>query len=446
MDRPVIVVASTDATPDVPADTNHGSSLPIEQEIGAVPRRRFRNGAFGAVLRLRDFRLLWIGEGVSLLGTHYQVVALSWLILQLTGSGLALGSVLMVAAISRALFVLLGGALTDYLSPRYMMLIANVVRGACAAVLTALVALDAVHMWHLYVLASIFGLMGALFQPAYLSMVPRLSPKELMPSANALLFATSQLTSAVAPLIAGYVMRWTGAAIAFGLDAASFFFAAMTIAGMRAGSMGGRDTEGDTRKVLRDIRAAVNWIWSDRTMRPVLFVVAGVNLFLAGPLSVGLPVLAHVWFSHDPAALGVLLSSLGSGAFLGILLAGTISQPRRRGWLTLGGLIYVGLLLATLGIIKNILLSATAAAMLGLTMGFIAVMFISWIQLSTQREMIGRMMSIIIFASVVLAPISHIIAGFIADLTPDLLFSLAGALMVVLALFGLLIRPLRTID
>ena len=113
----------------------------------------------------RNFRLLWMGEGISLLGDHIHFIALSWLTLQLTGSGLALGTVLMVGAIPRALFMLFGGVLSDRLSPRRIMIVSNISRGLLVTVIASIVFLDIVDLWHLYALSVAFGTADAFFHP-----------------------------------------------------------------------------------------------------------------------------------------------------------------------------------------------------------------------------------------------------------------------------------------
>lgn len=87
-------------------------------------------------LRDRDFRLLFGGETISVVGDHFHFVALAWLTLQLTGSGLALGTVLMTAAVPRAAFMLLGGALSDRFSPRSLMLSSNAIRVVVMAIIS----------------------------------------------------------------------------------------------------------------------------------------------------------------------------------------------------------------------------------------------------------------------------------------------------------------------
>ncbi|MDD3265270.1 MAG: MFS transporter, partial [Dehalococcoidales bacterium] len=111
-----------------------------------------------APLLKRDFRLLWMGEGISLFGGQFQVVALSWLTLQITGSGMALGTVLMVGAIPRAIFMLFGGALSDMLSPRRIMIASNLLRSVVVGMVALIVYLGTAELWHLYVFSVIFGI------------------------------------------------------------------------------------------------------------------------------------------------------------------------------------------------------------------------------------------------------------------------------------------------
>ena len=102
------------------------------EESGTEPAQPAqRSGRFAILgpLRLRDFRLVFGGESISLLGDQFHFVALAWLTLQLTGSGVALGTVLMAAAIPRAVFMLVGGAMSDRISPRSLMLASNAIRG-----------------------------------------------------------------------------------------------------------------------------------------------------------------------------------------------------------------------------------------------------------------------------------------------------------------------------
>src|SRR5438876_10478390 len=102
-------------------------------------------------LALRDFRLLFVGQAVSLLGDQFYLIALPWLVLQLTGSALALGTIMALASIPRAVFMLVGGAFVDRYSPRSVMIWSNFARFVLVALLSVLVLTNNTQMWMLYV-------------------------------------------------------------------------------------------------------------------------------------------------------------------------------------------------------------------------------------------------------------------------------------------------------
>ena len=165
------------------------------EELLAAPS--IHDGARGPALvqplRVRDYRLVFAGETISVLGDQFHFVALAWLALQLTGSGLALGTVLMTAAIPRAVFMLVGGAFSDRFSPRTLMLVSNLVRGAVVGVIAALVIGGSAELWHLYLLAAIFGIVDAFFYPALGTIVPMIVPERLLPPANAVMQGSTQV-------------------------------------------------------------------------------------------------------------------------------------------------------------------------------------------------------------------------------------------------------------
>ncbi len=192
-------------------------------------------------LRRRGFLLLWAGQAVSLAGDQFHYIALAWLTLQLTGSGLALGGVLTAATLARIAFSLLGGAVTDRLGPWRMMLAANVVRAVAVGVIAGLVLGHRIELPELYGLAIVYGAASAFFWPAQGTLVPILVERDRLASANALLQGTTQLATLVGPLSAGVAVAALGSGWAFAVDAGSFVFAALTLLGIEAGARGRPD-------------------------------------------------------------------------------------------------------------------------------------------------------------------------------------------------------------
>jgi MFS family permease len=150
---------------------------------------------------VRDFRLLWLGEAVSVLGDQFALIALPWLALVLTGSALALGSVLAIMAIPRALLMLIGGVSVDRLSPRRVMIGSNAVRLVAIGALGAVTLAGGVELWMLYAFALVFGVADAFFYPAQTSIVPELIDGDQLQRANGIVQGTAQASVLVGPVL-----------------------------------------------------------------------------------------------------------------------------------------------------------------------------------------------------------------------------------------------------
>src|ERR1700682_4256461 len=120
-----------------------------------------------------SFRKLWIATTLSLFGDFFSYVAMAWLVLQLTGSSLALGTVLVVQAVPRAVLMAVGGALADRISPRLTMLGSMGLRAVFVAPLAVLVLTGRVQMWEVYGIAVVVGIADAFFMPARSSLLPK---------------------------------------------------------------------------------------------------------------------------------------------------------------------------------------------------------------------------------------------------------------------------------
>jgi len=167
-----------------------------------------QNSPMKRVLSLRDFRLLFVGAGVSLLGDHFALIAIPWLVLQLTHDPLALGTVLALEGIPRAVFMLYGGAITDYLSPRLVMLIANITRFFLTAIMAFVVFAGVTQLWMLYVLGLLFGIVAGFSVPAETSIVPTLVEEQDLQAGNSIIMGITQLAGFVGPTFAGILIGW----------------------------------------------------------------------------------------------------------------------------------------------------------------------------------------------------------------------------------------------
>ncbi len=389
-------------------------------------------------LRDRDFRLLFGGETISVLGDQFHFVALAWLTLQLTGSGLALGTVLMTAAVPRAVFMLLGGALSDRFSPRSLMLSSNAIRAVVMAIIATLVLTGNAQLWQLYLLAGIFGVVDAFFYPAISTIMPMLVAERRLPAANALIQGSQQLSGLIGPALAGLLVAAVQTGPAFAIDAVSFTVAALALVLIRGGRRAATsDVERPAESVLQTIGSGLRYAWSDPAIRTLVVLTSALNLAFTGPISVGLAWLADNRFEGGSAAFGIILSAFGAGALLGAVVAGSVHRVPRLGVVVPGIAVLLGIGLGLIGVAPSVPVVLAIAAPMGLMVGFTNVQVIAWLQARVPDAMRGRVMSLVMLGSVALGPLSLAATGVLLDLgAASLTFAIAGAICVAAALAG----------
>ena len=407
----------------------------------------------------RDFRLLFAGSAISALGDQFTLVALPWLVLKLTGSPAALGLVLAAMALPRAAFMLIGGAVVDRLSPRRVLLWARAINAVLIGMLTLLVFAGAIRMPVVYALALGIGLSTAFAYPAGSALLPSLLPPQLLPSANALMMGARQLSLFVGPGLAGLVIG-AGAApatahgvvdagglgMAFAVDTASFLVSLASLLLIRQrDDVHARVTEGH---VLANVLGGLRAIWADLPLRAFMLYVAVVSVFVGGPLQVGLPVLADTRLDHGAASLGILMTANGGGMLVGGFLSGWVSRIARG---QLGLMILcidslAGLALAALAFDHSTVMGAALLATTGVLAGIAQIAVVSWIQRRVPPAMMGRTMSVLMFAFMGLGPLSAALAGSLLKLVSlPAMFAAAGLALTAIALTCMSSPALRAI-
>ena len=374
------------------------------------------------------FRKFWLGTSLSLFGDFFNYIAMAWLVLQLTGSSLALGAVLTVQAVPRALLMLVGGAIADRISARLTMSGSMALRVLCAAPLALLVLTNHVAMWEVYVLSAVFGIVGAFFYPAHGAVLPSILAREQLEPANAVMNITRQTSVIIGPAVAGLMVAAVGSGWAFATDAVCFAVGTLVILWLPA-SGGIAHAKGGGSGLVRQIRDGIGYAWSDTGIRVMLLMIAAVDFSAGGALEVGLPTLAHGRFDAGASGLGILFGAFGLGATAGAAVAGVVKRPTRMGWLIVAVCGWLGAGIVLTGLVPSLPPAATVMAISGIATGVINTYGVSWLQRRTDPTMQGRVMSLVMLASVGLVPISLAVSGAIAEVNPTLLFVIAGGLI-----------------
>ena len=400
---------------------------------------------------VRDFRLLWIGEAVSAVGDQFALIALPWLALVLTGSALALGSVLALMAVPRALLMLIGGVSVDRLSPRRVMLGSNAVRLVAVGALGAVVLAGVAELWMLYAFALVFGVADAFFFPAQTSIVPELVEPEQLQRANGIVQGTAQATVLVGPALAGVVIATAsagasaanaaGIGVALLVDGATFVASILTLWLIRPRAHVA-DAHGS---ILESIREGVRFVWSSHGLRVVILLSLSANLFIVGPFEVGMPFIAYARLPEGAAAFGIIMAAFGGGSLLGLVIGSVLPMPRpsRLGPTVMITLALAGLCVAALAAVNTTVVAALVTAVAGLNLGYGNLLGITWIQARIPPELMGRVMSLMITGSVGLVPVSMFVAGIAVQVDVDTTMLVAGFGMALMSVGSLLSPAVR---
>jgi MFS family permease len=395
-------------------------------------------------LATRHFRNWWIGNTVSLLGDQFYLVALPWLVLQLTGSSLVLGTILMVAAIPRAALMLVGGAATDRLSARYVLICATTARMFLVGVVTLLVWLHVIRLWHLYLLTFAFGVADAFALPAGPALVPTLVDASQLQPANALLGGSQVMTGMVGPAPAGLIIKFWGIASALFFDTLSFLAAIVALTKVPEPPKIPHPS-GTRPSMLHSIAEGLRSVRSDSALLFLMVIFATLNMCIAGPVVIGLAALAKFRFG-SAAAFGTFLSCFSGGMLAGMGLGGMVKKPRKRGLQFIAMGMLCGVELIGVGLYQRFWTIASLLGVMGVGAGFVNVQFTTWIQLRVERTMMGRVMSVLMFAAIGLIPVSYAIAGVVAQWSLPWLFAGAGAILVVTSVAATSAKAARELD
>jgi MFS family permease len=378
-------------------------------------------------LRNANYRSWLIGGSISLLGDQFYLVALPWIVLQLTASATVLGTIMMAGAVPRLLLMLVGGAISDRISARKIMMTTALVRAICVAVIGMLIWQDRLQLWELYALVVAFGVADAFAGPAQAAYVPFLVKREQLVAASSITQTTAQMSMIIGPVPAGFVIQMLGAASAFFADAISFLF----IIGALWKLPDPPTVQGARKGIWHAIIEGIVHVKRDAPLCTLMLLATVMNFCITGPVSIGLAYLSKQAF-NSPSAYGVMISAVAAGGLGGALLAG-IWKIRRRGVMFVLASSLLAILLGSIGLMHGAWSIAVVLFVMGTLAGLINVHIGAWIMQRIDDAVRGRVASVLMMASIGIAPVSLAVAGLMVAWSLPLMFLFAGGLMLAVA-------------
>ncbi len=387
-------------------------------------------------LKHRPFALLWSGQTISRLGDSFYRIALAWWVLEKTGSATAMGTVLILTQIPLLIFLII-------------------------SFIAIFSWLDVLEIWHIYVASLLFGFVEAFFFPAYQSVVPQITPPDMLTSANSLNGLSGRITGIVGPSIGAALVALGGTSLTFALDGLSFFISALFVFPLVRGNViaassveKAPETQGKPKSMKEAISQgigelrqgfnvimAIPWIWV------TILIYGFVNMSEASPRAVAMPFLIKDNLGADVSLLGIFGSVFSIGFIVGAVLLGQFKRLRRRGLMGYLTPLTQGVLLLFFGFKFPIPVLIGSMFVYGFTFSVFGLIWNNTLQEMVPHDMLGRVYSIDALGSFVFLPIGFALAGWATDLVgAPTVFLIGGASTMVLALIGLSHPAIRNLD
>ncbi|MGX7679309.1 MFS transporter [Jatrophihabitans sp. DSM 45814] len=368
----------------------------------------FGRDAFAA-LAIPNYRRYISGQAVSLIGTWMQSVAQAWLVLQLTGSGTALGLLVALQTLPVLLLGPYGGVVADRVDKRKLMMSLQSIMGLLALVLGSLTVTHQVHLWEVFVLACLLGMNNAFENPARQSFVLEMVGPADLRNAVTLNTVLANAARAVGPAVAGVIIALGGLGICFLLNAASF---AAVVFSLFTLDLSALQPSMPTRRSKGQLREGLTYVRRTPNLLAPLLMMALVGC-LAYEFQVVLPVVAKETFHGGPQTYGFITAAMGIGAVIGGVY---VAARGRTGLASLvNSAAIFALVLAGAAIAPNLWLEMVAIALVGaVSVGFLSKANTT-LQLESAPSMRGRVISLWTVAFLGSTPIGGPIAGAVSE-------------------------------
>jgi MFS family permease len=358
----------------------------------------------------RDYRLFWLGQLVSRVGTWMQSVAQSWLVLELTGSPLKLGLISALQFAPVLIFAFVGGVASDRMRKRRLIVATQVALMIQAALLALLAGSGHVEYWHVAILAAVYGVANSIDMPARQAYVVELVGKEDLMSAIALNSAVFNAARVVGPAVAGLLIAAWGVTTAFALNAISFVAVLVALLAMRTE---GAPAPRKPGSVVSEVAQGLQYATRTPPVALVLGLLLFVSLFVMN-FNVVVPLFARDVLAQGAHGFGLLMASLGAGAMLGALaVAGRQQRPSTTVVVAAAAIASIGV--ASLGFVRHFPLAAAVLVATGCAQIVFTSSVNSTIQLAVPDAMRGRMMSLYVVVFVGVTPFGAFVTGWLAE-------------------------------
>ena len=361
-------------------------------------------------LRLRDFRIYFLGQMVSITGTWMQNVAQAWLVYRLTESSFLLGFVAFAGLLPVLIFGLAGGVLADRYPRKTLMVAAQGIALLQAVTLAVLTLTGWVEVWHIIVLAFVLGIVHAFEMPTRHSFLAEIVPREQLANAIALNSSLFNLARSAGPAIAGWLVATSGEGVVFAINAGTFLLMLLGLWVIRMPAAPS-DRGGRRRGALAE---GLRYAAGHPRIRAALLLLASVSLLSTG-YSVLMPVFSKTVFAGGPTTLGMLLGAAGLGALVAALRLAYLSGRQQLDRQIGGAVMTAGVAMAAFAATAYLPLAMGLLAIVGFALTTLIASTNTLLQMLVTDTLRGRVMSLFSVLFIGANSLGNLLAGTVAD-------------------------------
>jgi MFS family permease len=361
-------------------------------------------------LRSRNYRLFFVGQLISLIGTWMQNIAQSWLVYRLTGSSFLLGSISFASQIPIFLLAFVGGTIADRYNRHKVVIATQSASMVLAMALSILTLTDTVRIWHIFVLSALLGIVNAFDMPTRQAFVVELVAKEDLINAIALNSSIFNGARVMGPAVAGILIAGIGEGWCFFANAVSYLAVIAGLLFMRLDARSGISRKGSA---VSNLLEGFNFVRSTRPIRALLLLL-GLLSIMGMPYSVLMPIFADKILHGGPPGLGILMGSTGLGALIGSVSLAAKSGTRGLGRMVAYASSGFGIGLILFSISRYFWLSAIFLVPVGMSFMVTTASTNTLIQTMVPDHLRGRVMATHVWMLLGMTPFGSFLAGAIA--------------------------------
>ena len=388
-------------------------------------------------------KFLFTGQVISQMGDSIYMMALMWLVLKLTGSKTAMGTVAALSYLPVLLFGLFGGVAADLYDRRKLMMAADVLRALAVLIIPITMMQGTVNLWVIYGATFTLAMGSTFFNPARDAIVPELVPQSELVRANSLVQVSGYMAMLLGPAVAaGLLVAGLDLMHLFTIDSATFAASFVAILLIRYRPV--QKKKASVGVAAAHLREIAKYVMKEKHRRFLLILTAVNNFFIMGPAVVGTPIFVKEILDQGVKEYAYIESALGLGMVLGAILINLVAKRTGKGKLLLLGMLFDGVTYAVLYFCGSLPLMGVLIAFHALGIPFIVVSRTALIQEWVPAEMQGRVFALVGMAVVGTTAISCGAVGVLSEYVPvNVIFGVFGTVATLCGVVGAFYGKLR---